>query len=88
MEKCYSRPHRPLHQAQVGKRIGSSVEKVCQVIMNIDQLIAKLQSIKTQYGNLEVTIDDFYTPASLTVDVYVENRACDSKNPLVVVVRN
>jgi hypothetical protein len=40
--------------------------------MNIQDLINKLNTIKDQYGDIQVTLDDLYTPASRPIrDVLV-----------------
>jgi hypothetical protein len=57
--------------------------------MNIDQLIEELQTIKSKYGNLTVTLDDLYTEACLPVDwVNVQQRGDSVLNENVVVIRD
>ncbi len=57
--------------------------------MNIDQVIALLNEIREKHGNLIVTLDDFYTPASRIVDtVAVETDGNSPCGPTVAVIRS
>lgn len=56
--------------------------------MKLNQLIAELQVIQKVHGDIYVTLDDLYTPASLYVDnIFVEPRDGILNKEKVVVIR-
>ena len=56
--------------------------------MDIETLIKELEFLKQKFGNLTVTLDDLYTPASLMVDnLFVEPLNGMAPNQKVVVIR-
>lgn len=58
--------------------------------MDIKTLIKELTFLKDKYGeNIQVMLDDYITPACLSVDnVYVEKRNNDENKENVVVIRS
>ncbi len=57
--------------------------------MNIDQVIELLNEIREKHGNLIVTLDDFYTPASRIVDtVAIETDGNSPCGTTVAVIRS